>query len=63
MEIAVVNLYPVMTIAGPVLLGLVLLFAVLSNRAKRKRSDLERTEQGTRDLRQQLDREDKAGGS
>lgn len=53
------GLYAVMNIAGPLLLGAVLLFAILSNRKKRSAADLAKTEQGTRALHEELDREDK----
>lgn len=47
----------IMTIVGPILLGLVLLWALLHNR--RSRAEKARTERATRELYEQLDREDK----
>lgn len=50
-------------IGGPILLGLVLIFVIVSNKRKNSPADIARTEQATRDLHRQLDAEDKAGGS
>jgi hypothetical protein len=41
--------WAIINIVGPLLLAAVLLWALLRNRASRKR-DVDRTEQGTRDL-------------
>jgi len=54
------GLYAVMNIVAPLLLGAVLLYAVLANRKKRSAADLAQTEKGTRELREELNREDKA---
>lgn len=54
------SLYAMMNIIGPLLLGAVLLYAIMSNRKKRSAADLAKTERGTRALREDLDREDKA---
>lgn len=54
------GLYAVMSVVGPLLLGAVILYGILSNRKKRSAADLARTERGTRELREELNREDKA---
>lgn len=50
--------WSIMTIVGPVLLGIVLLWAVISNRRSRRETD--RTEAATHNLYDTIDREDKA---
>lgn len=57
------SLWSVAVIGGPVLLGLVLLFVIISNKRKSSPEDIARTERATRDLHRQIDAEDKAGGS
>lgn len=57
------NIWSIVTIGGPILLGLVLIFVIISNRRHRNPRDIARTEQATRDLRERLNEEDKAGGS
>lgn len=52
------TLWGLMTIVGPILLGLALLWALLHNR--RSREEKARTERATRELYEQSDREDKA---
>ncbi|HEX5536293.1 MAG TPA: hypothetical protein VFX27_03790 [Sphingobium sp.] len=47
-------------IGGPILLGLVLGWALWRNRQQRTRESVEETERATRRLREELDREDKA---
>ncbi|WP_237751537.1 hypothetical protein [Sphingobium sp. DC-2] len=54
------NLWALVTIGGPILLGAVLIFVILSNRKHRSREELARTEAATRDLHRRLDAEDKA---
>ncbi|MDX3911084.1 MAG: hypothetical protein QHC67_14875 [Sphingobium sp.] len=54
------GLYAVMNVLGPLLLGAVILYAILSNRKKRSAADLAQTERGTKALHEELDREDKA---
>ena len=51
------GLWSVMTVVGPILLGLVLLYALLRNRQRSARQRAV-TEQATRDLQEQLNRED-----
>ena len=53
------GLYGVVTIVGPILLLAALAFAMLRNR-KRTPADRRRTEQATRELREQLSDEDRA---
>ncbi len=48
----------IMVIAGPILLALVIAWAIFHNRGTRR--DLERTEEATRERYDQQDREDKA---
>lgn len=50
--------WSIMTIVGPVLLGIVLLWAVVSNR--RSRREVDRTEAATHSLYETIDREEKA---
>lgn len=50
--------WSIMTIVGPVLLGIVLLWAVISNR--RSRHERDRTEAATHNLYDTIDREDQA---
>ena len=52
-------LYGLVTIGGPILLAAVLIYAMLSNRRNRSPEALARTEAATRELRRQLDAEDK----
>ena len=52
-------LYGLVTIGGPILLGAVLIFVMMSNRRHRSPEELARTEAATRELHRQLDAEDK----
>ena len=52
------GLWAIMTILGPVLLGLILLYALIRNRRHRSRKEIERTEQATRRLHEQTAREE-----
>ena len=52
------NLYGVLTIVGPLLLGAVLLWAILNNR--RSRQAEQRTEEATRRMYDEQNRDDKA---
>ena len=47
----------------PVLLGLVLIFVIISNKRRKDPRDIARTEQATDDLYRKMDAEDKASGS
>jgi len=49
-------------IGGPILLGLVLIFVMLSNRRRRDPRDIARTEQATRDLHREMNAEDRPTG-
>jgi hypothetical protein len=51
------NLWALITILGPILLGGVLLYSWLRNR-QQPESEVRRSEQGAHDLREQIDRED-----
>lgn len=51
------NLYAVMAVIGPILLGLVLLWAMLRNRAQR--DGIDRTEQATRENYERQSRADR----
>lgn len=57
------SIWGLVIIGGPILLGLVLIFVILSNRKHREPTEIARNEQATRDLRERLNEEDKAGGS
>ena len=50
-------------IGGPVLLGLVLIFVIISNKRRKDPRDIARTEQATDELYRKMDAEDKASGS
>lgn len=52
-------LYGLITIGGPILFAAVLIYVMMSNRRHRSPEELARTEAATRDLRRQLDAEDK----
>lgn len=52
-------LYGLFTIGGPILLAAVLIYVMMSNRRHRTPEELARTEQATRELRRELDAEDK----
>ena len=52
------GLWAIMTILGPVLLGLILLYALIRNRRNSSRKEIERTEQATRRLHEQMAREE-----
>lgn len=54
------GLYGVMVVVGPVLLAAVILYAVVSNRRKNSPAEVARTERATKELREELDREDKS---
>ncbi|HTH29482.1 MAG TPA: hypothetical protein VL918_13585 [Sphingobium sp.] len=55
-------LWAVMTVIGPILLMAVMIWAILRNRQQRTQASQDRTERATRQLYEQLDREDKEGG-
>lgn len=50
----------IVIIGGPILLGIVLVFVIMSNRRNRHPRDIARTEQATHDLYEELDARDKA---
>lgn len=50
----------IVIIGGPILLGIVLIFVIMSNRRHRDPRDIARTEQATHDLHDELDARDKA---
>jgi hypothetical protein len=52
------SLWSLLTVLGPILLGAILLWAVLSNRRSKAAND--RTESATHDLYKKMDREDKS---
>ena len=52
------NLYSLLTIVGPILLGAVLLWAILNNRRTPKQE--QQTEEATRRMYDEQNREDKA---
>ena len=52
------GIYGVMTILGPIVLGAVLLWALLNNR--RSKGQERRTEEATREMYKQQERDDKA---
>lgn len=54
------GIYGIMTIAGPILLGAVLLWAIVNNRQTKAQE--RETERATRELYEQQHREDKAAG-
>lgn len=54
------NIWPIVTIGGPILFMVVALYVILSNRRHRRPEDLARTEEATRELNRQLNEEDKA---
>lgn len=56
------GLWALMTILGPILLALALLYAVLRNRARASRRDIDRTERATRRVHQQIAQDDKEDG-
>lgn len=51
------GLWSLITIVGPILLAAVLIFAYVRNRQQPK-SEVDRSERGARELREQIDRED-----
>lgn len=51
------NLWALITIVGPILLAGVLFYAWMRNRQQPK-SEVQRSEDGARELREQIDRED-----
>jgi hypothetical protein len=53
------GLWALITILGPILLGLALLYAILRNRARASRRDIDRTERATRRVHRELAQEDK----
>ncbi|NIJ17173.1 hypothetical protein [Sphingobium vermicomposti] len=53
-------LWAFVTIGGPILLGAVLLFVIISNRRHHSPEEIARTEAATRELHHQMDAEDKA---
>ena len=55
-------LWGVMTVFGPILLMAVMIWAILRNRQQRSQASRDHTERATRQLYEQLDREDKQGG-
>ena len=50
----------IVIIGGPILLGIVLIFVIMSNRRNKHPRDIARTEQATRELYEELDGRDKA---
>lgn len=52
------GLWGVMTVVGPIVLALVILYALFRNKTASSDRDIARTERGTRELREQLNRED-----
>ena len=56
------GLWALVTILGPILLGLALLYAILRNRARASRREIDRTERATRRVHQQIAQEDKEDG-
>lgn len=54
------SLWGVMTIVGPILLGLALLYALLRNRAETRPGDRAASDRAAARLRHELDREDKS---
>jgi hypothetical protein len=53
------SIWALVTIGGPILLGIVLIYVMMSNRRHRTPEELARTEAATRELHRQLDAEDK----
>lgn len=53
------GLWSIVTIVGPIVLALVLLYALLRNRRHSSRAEIERTEQATRRLHEEIAREEK----
>jgi hypothetical protein len=53
------GLWSVVTVLGPILLGLVLIYALLRNRRRRSQQDIARTEQATRRLHEQIAQDEK----
>lgn len=56
------SLWGVITVIGPILLAAALFWALLRNRQQRSRRSIEQTEKATRQLYDELHREDKQGG-
>jgi len=54
------SLWAMVTIGGPILLGVVLIFVMLSNRRHRTPKEMRRTEEATHDPYRRLDKDDKA---
>ena len=52
------GLWSVMTVVGPIILALVILYALFRNRKASSDQEIARTERGTRELREELNRED-----
>jgi len=52
-------LYGLFTIGGPILLAAVLIYVMMSNRRHRSPEEMARTEAATRELRRDLNAEDK----
>ena len=57
------SIWSLAVIGGPVLLGLVLIFVIISNKRRKDPRDIARTEQATDELYRKRDAEDKASGS
>ena len=57
------SIWSLAVIGGPVLLGLVLFFVIISNKRRKDPRDIARTEQATDELYRKMDAEDKASGS
>ena len=53
------SMWTLVTIGGPILLAVVLAFVMLSNRRHRTPSEMQHTENATRELYERLDAEDK----
>ncbi|HKR18095.1 hypothetical protein [Rhizorhapis sp.] len=52
------GLWALLTILGPILLGLVLIYAVVRNRTRAGRRGIQHTERATRRLREEIAREE-----
>jgi hypothetical protein len=53
-------LWAFVTIGGPILLGAMLIFVIMSNRRHHSQEEIARTEAATRELHREMDAEDKA---
>lgn len=57
------GIWSVVVVLGPILLGMVLIWAIMRNRKNQSAQNEARSEAGARNLYDQLDREDRRGGS